>query len=919
MPKGLKTLIVAIVIISLNIIPCLECFAENTTPDHDLSLGAVEAVKVLKSKNIVPQEFFADFKKNISREQFAMLAVSIYKQAKKDADIPKKDKFTDIESCKYKKEIEEAFSLGIVKGYDSTGTKFSPTRNIPRQEICVMLVRLLKAIDPKLNTIVKDNIAFKDLTKISSWALNDVKYAYKNKIVLGIAELTIGPAKTITREQALVMVYRLAVKYIGLCTTQVGDDVSPILLSAIPDNNATVRLHFNDIINLDQAVFTIITASNPSDSLTITEIKKEMDGKTVLLTTKAQKASELYKVSITGITDASGVVLKDMTASFTGFSDNSQHEVKLLSVKALTSTSVEAVFDSPVSLQGLSISITEKYGTKHILAIKQSSLSLDGKTITLTTDNQNSSILYDLSVSGSETINGLLLKSQTLTFVGMKPSQSAVVAPAIKPLYAKALENTRVEVVFEIPVQLDGLTFSINELYGSKQEVPVYNITISKDKKTVILVTGQQKSITLYAVKINGLKAVDGSEASEQKVTFAGIGTDGLLPPDLFVESTINIVSISVVSNTCIKVSFDKAINNEATFSIDDLSIIDKSMADSGKLIIINTASQTSGKIYYLKVSNLMSVILEPNAKQEKSFTGADYPEIVSLKVIDVIDSSKVFVSFNKKIDISNAIFTIKETTENVPPIAITKIDLGSTGDTVNIFTAPRNYSKDYVLDISGLRTADGIPSANLQTTFTDGYYGEPISISGINVTNSMIKVFFKNYVDDMSNAIFTIEEADENSAPISITRISPGPIGYDVEIYTDPQTPGKKYVLHISGLKTEYGYTCPDMETSFTGADYPSLISIHHISVSGNNKVFVSFNAFGKVDISNAVITVKEATGNKASLAIEKISQEYSDTCIDIITSPQITGMQYVLTISGLKTATGEPSAEMQATFIGG
>lgn len=186
----------------------------------DISTWALDAVKVLRDSGIVDNKFLGRFQEKITRAEFAKLASSTYKVAVEDEIEPKENKFEDIKDSIYMQDINDAFSLGIVNG--TSPKTFNPDGFITRQEICAMLVRLIKAVEPDTITEVKEDIKFTDLKQISAWALNDVKYAFENNIMNGVAKDTIAPLSNATREQALTLVYRLATtnKYIKAYTKE---------------------------------------------------------------------------------------------------------------------------------------------------------------------------------------------------------------------------------------------------------------------------------------------------------------------------------------------------------------------------------------------------------------------------------------------------------------------------------------------------------------------------------------------------------------------------------------------------------------------------------------------------------------------------------------------------------------------------
>ncbi|MGI6751131.1 MAG: S-layer homology domain-containing protein [Anaerovoracaceae bacterium] len=147
-----------------------------------------------------------DYKKQITREEFATIAVKLYEKLSGKTATPAANPFTDTSNP----EILKAYNIGIVKG--TSATEFSPSKNITRQEICAMIKRALKGSYPNLKTTFSGDFPFVDAHKIASWALEDVKYAYQHDIMQGTSANTISPLSNTTREQAIALLKRTYVK-----------------------------------------------------------------------------------------------------------------------------------------------------------------------------------------------------------------------------------------------------------------------------------------------------------------------------------------------------------------------------------------------------------------------------------------------------------------------------------------------------------------------------------------------------------------------------------------------------------------------------------------------------------------------------------------------------------------------------------
>ncbi|MHA6481704.1 RCC1 domain-containing protein [Paenibacillus sp. strain BS8-2] len=117
-------------------------------------------------------------------------------------------RFEDVESHWAKDAVNNMGSRMVARGADEN--HFNPDASITRAEFASILVRALGLAD------TAESNAFADV-KSGAWYNGAVTAAQKYGIVGGYADGTFHPAATITREEAIVMIYR-AMKLVGLAT-----------------------------------------------------------------------------------------------------------------------------------------------------------------------------------------------------------------------------------------------------------------------------------------------------------------------------------------------------------------------------------------------------------------------------------------------------------------------------------------------------------------------------------------------------------------------------------------------------------------------------------------------------------------------------------------------------------------------------
>lgn len=175
--------------------------AANSYPGA--SSWAVEEIDLAVQAGLTTPDILSNFQSSITREEFCEIAVKLYEALSGETAYPvSPNPFTDTSNS----EILKAYNLGIVKGV--AADKFAPNQNITRQEICVMLLRALKAVHPGANYSASGVGTFADESLIASWAIDAVRYMSKEGIMQGLGGGKIGPLGNTTREMAILLVYR---------------------------------------------------------------------------------------------------------------------------------------------------------------------------------------------------------------------------------------------------------------------------------------------------------------------------------------------------------------------------------------------------------------------------------------------------------------------------------------------------------------------------------------------------------------------------------------------------------------------------------------------------------------------------------------------------------------------------------------
>lgn len=190
-----------------------------------VSEWASEEVTEANSIGLIPEQLRGeDLSKQVSREEFAAIALKMYENISEKTAEPAENPYTDIAKSGYYDEILKATALGITDGIGKN--QFAPNRSITREEMATMLTRAYKKSEFEDWTLETDNkyalnsmgvLKFDDDALISDYARESVYFMAKWEIINGIGNNLFAPRGTATseegygyatREQAIVIALR---------------------------------------------------------------------------------------------------------------------------------------------------------------------------------------------------------------------------------------------------------------------------------------------------------------------------------------------------------------------------------------------------------------------------------------------------------------------------------------------------------------------------------------------------------------------------------------------------------------------------------------------------------------------------------------------------------------------------------------
>lgn len=163
---------------------------------------AVPAIEKAKEYGFIEEGMASDYRDYITREEFCELSMRVFSALRgEDATVPSGSPFKDTNNPS----VIKAYTLGIIKGLNND--LFAPNNHITREQIAVMLYRLIQVINP---AIVEGNylLSFKDEGKISPWAKEAIQCLAAKGIMRGVGQNTFMPNATVTWEQAVALAVR---------------------------------------------------------------------------------------------------------------------------------------------------------------------------------------------------------------------------------------------------------------------------------------------------------------------------------------------------------------------------------------------------------------------------------------------------------------------------------------------------------------------------------------------------------------------------------------------------------------------------------------------------------------------------------------------------------------------------------------
>ena len=185
---------------------------DGSLPLYSASDWAKTILKTADDKGLITDRNKVDFQSKITRLQFADLAVNLIERATGTTITPAADGFSDTNDVAARKAVAAGVTSGMGNG------KFQPDAPIDRQQICVMLNKVIQYVaqttgtDPLADHSTEIGSHFTDAASIADWARDSVALLTNNGLMSGKDGGRVAPKDQTKVEEAVALILALSSK-----------------------------------------------------------------------------------------------------------------------------------------------------------------------------------------------------------------------------------------------------------------------------------------------------------------------------------------------------------------------------------------------------------------------------------------------------------------------------------------------------------------------------------------------------------------------------------------------------------------------------------------------------------------------------------------------------------------------------------
>lgn len=535
-------------------------------------------------------------------------------------------------------------------------------------------------------------------------------------------------------------------------------------------------------------------------------------------------------------------------AAYAAYQQMNAKKLPVESVQPLSNNTIRVTLKQAVGEADIShFSLRSEQGVT--VAILSTSLSSDGKTVTVTTGPQTAYVIHTLTIDGD---------GWRYTALPVPP---VVVGDTTSP-YIVSLTNSethQLTLTFSEPVTQKTATDPDNYdiLNGN---LDLYSFQLSGDGKTVTIVTSAQQQGVTYRLSVKGVTDLSGNVmAARSDLYFTGI-EDRTKP---------TVVSVSSRSDDTVTVLFSEKVDagdakRTGNYRIEGLRVSRAALADDGRTVTLTTSDQKEGQEYKLTIRGISD--LSGNVMDSKTFTFVYDRTKPFVRSVTVLENSVVRVQFSEKVNESQANNRGNYSIDN--GLAIYSAYLEGSGDSVLLTTSKQQDAVLYHLTVRGISDLSG----NVMDTQSDLLFGglvdnDPPAVTAISAGAQKIVLTFTERLDASSATRNANYQLDGGLYAASVQ--------YDdakraVTITTPAQTPGTVYTLTINNVQDLSGLPiAANTRLQFVGvgSDSGSAIALQSLAVVDQNTVQATFSrALYDQDVRQLGLAVVKDNGSDLS-----------------------------------------------------
>ena len=148
-----------------------------------------------------------DYQAYLTRDEFCEIVVTLVERTlSRTLPVPSTNPFYDCDSIY----VLKAWQYGVVTGV--TTTRFDPDSYVERQQLCVMMIRAIRLLERDLGKTMLSpatpSLSYNDAYRIAGYALDAVKLAHANSIMVGDDRNYFNPTAPVQSEECMAVAIR---------------------------------------------------------------------------------------------------------------------------------------------------------------------------------------------------------------------------------------------------------------------------------------------------------------------------------------------------------------------------------------------------------------------------------------------------------------------------------------------------------------------------------------------------------------------------------------------------------------------------------------------------------------------------------------------------------------------------------------